>query len=446
MKQQLEMTRTRHKPGKVLPKTNAAREPQPANATPAALPGGSSSTRWSRWTDAVSRRIGFLDQQKLCAAARRRTGLQDFGDPPVEPALSVLTESLEAEAQLHPLGRFLIGFHLRGLLETRLRLAHLWNATGERLERTPIERPVFITGMPRSGSTFLHELLAEDPDNRAPKVWEVMFPVAESNLAPKGRDPRIARAGRCLWCFRRLVPEADAFYPMRAGTPHECVAIHSYSFLSEEFISTCRVASYEAFLRRSDLRPAYRWERRFLQHLQLGTENRRWVLKSPDHVQSLEELFAVFPDALIIQTHRNPLEVLNSSCQLTEALHRLYGRADKHEDVILHESRVLAEGVARAIAFRDAHPELANRFVDVKYTDLVADPLTVVQRVYQQFEMPLTATAVERMRRLAGCRTRYPKHRASAALPPRKPPATADARFAQYCARFGISLQTPQLR
>ena len=234
---------------------------------------------------------------------------------------------------------------------------------------------------------------------------------------------------------------------MRASTPHECVAIHSHSFLSEEFISTCRVQSYETFLRKTDLRPAYAWERRFLQYLQLGCPSRQWVLKSPDHARSLEELFDVFPDALIVQTHRNPLEVLHSSCQLTEVLHRLYGRADKPGAVLAHESKVLAEAAGRAIHFRDTHPELEDRFVDVKYTDLISDPLAVIRRVYGRFERSLNPMAAEQMRRLAGARARYATSQPRGALSELKSLAVLEmARFEQYCTRFGISSQGGQLR
>jgi hypothetical protein len=382
----------------------------------------------------------------LCAAARLRTALDDFGDPALEPALSILVGSLENEADLHPLGRFLMRFHLQSLLETRLRLARLWRDQSDALESSPVRRPIFITGMPRSGSTFLHELLAQDPDNRAPRVWEVMFPVPESKAAQSGRDPRVKRAAACLWWFRRLAPQADTVFPMRASTPHECVAIHSYSFLSEEFISTTRVPSYEAFLRAADLRPAYAWQRRFLQHLQVQCPARQWVLKSPDHVYGLEELFEVFPDALIIQTHRNPLEVLRSSCQLTEVLHGLYAWPDKRHQIGERESRILTEAVARFIRFRDEHPELSDRFVDVKYTELISDPLALVRRVYKKFEMPLTNLAAEQMRRLASGRSRYRKGRTRRPLAELKvETATGKALFEEYCARFGIAWQRSQL-
>jgi LPS sulfotransferase NodH len=332
--------------------------------------------------------------------------------------------------------------HLRGLLETRLQLAASWRKCGKSLEAVPIQRPVFITGMPRSGSTFLHELLAEDPESRAPRIWEVMFPVPAPTLERMGPDPRIRRAAACLWWFRRLAPGADEVFPMRATSPHECVAIQSYTLLSEEFISSCRIPSYEEFLRAADLRPAYVWEKRFLQHLQQRYPVRRWVLKSPDHVYGLEELFAVFPDAMVIQTHRNPLEVVKSSSQLTAVLMGLYARRGDREQVGAREARVIAEGMERFIRFRDVHPELEGRFIDVKYTDLVSDPMAVVRRVYEHLDAPLPQKAEERMRRLISNRSRYHRRHPSPRLSELGVEAPAETRrFKNYCSRFGVACQ-----
>jgi hypothetical protein len=254
--------------------------------------------------DRLIRQLWSLQTGSLCEEARRRTGLRDFGDPPIEPALSILVNSLEIEADLHPLGRFLMRAHLRELLETRLRLAQVWGARSQALEGSQIKRPVFITGMPRSGSTFLHELLAENPANRVPRVWEVMFPIPSENSTRSKVEPRVRKAESCLWWFRRLAPQANSVYPLRAWTPHECVAIHSYTLLSEEFAMICRVPAYEAFLRKASFVPAYTWQKRFLQYLQLSYPTKQWILKSPDHVHTLEHLLTVFPDAVVIQTHR----------------------------------------------------------------------------------------------------------------------------------------------
>jgi hypothetical protein len=336
------------------------------------------------------------------------TGLEDFGAPPIEQALSVLVESLEREANLHPVGRFLMRTHLLDLLTTRLRLVDAWKSQPEEdVESSPIARPIFITGMPRSGSTFLHELLAADPALRAPRVWEVMYPVTANRPDRGWRDRRLWNAATSLWWFRRLSPGADAVYPMRARTPHECVAIHSYCLISEEFVSSCHVPAFEAFLRSTDLVPVYQWERRFLQHLQQNRPDRRWVLKAPDHVYGLEALFSVFPDAAIVHTHRDPLQVLKSSIHLNRVLRGLYGRSDDPIQLAEREARTLAGMTDRLVRFRDAHPELAERFVDVSFGELTADPLAVINRIYRRFDLALTPDAAGRVGRLATRRSRY---------------------------------------
>jgi hypothetical protein len=298
--------------------------------------------------------------------------------------------------------------HLLDLLKTRLRLVDAWKRQPrDDLASSPIARPIFITGAPRSGSTFLHELLAADPALRAPRVWEVMFPVTANEPDRGWRDRRVWNAATSLWWFRRLSRGADAVYPMRARTPHECVAIHSYCLMSEEFVSSCRVPAYEVFLRSSDLVPVYQWERRFLQHLQQNRSATRWVLKAPDHVYALEALFSVFPDAVVIETHRDPLEVLKSSIYLNWVLRGLYGRRDDPIQLAEREARVLAGMTDRLVRFRAAHPELADRFVDVHYRELTANPLAVINRIYGRFDLTLTEEAAGRIQQLALRRSRY---------------------------------------
>ena len=200
-----------------------------------------------------------------------------------------------AEADLHPLGRFLMRTHLRDILETRLRLtAGVEWATGN-------------TGCLAHRTTRFHHRHAPErfhfpsriaggrsQQPRSPRMGGDV-PGSRAGGGATPRDPRIRKAAACLWWFRRIVPQADAVYPDARRTPHECVAIHSFTLLSEEFVSTCRIPTYETFLRSSGLDSAYAWQKRFLQHLQSRCPTKRWVLKSPDHAFGLEELFSSFP-------------------------------------------------------------------------------------------------------------------------------------------------------
>jgi hypothetical protein len=396
---------------------------------------------WKNVGDKLSNRLWPLDGKMLCARARRRTRLEDFGEPPIERPLEALVSSLEEEADLHPLGRFLMRVRLESLLETRLRLINEWRTCSQKIAESPIRRPVFVTGMPRSGSSFLHELLTEDPANRAPRVWEVMYPVP-INHSRNGSDHerRIRKTAANLWWFRRLAHQPDSVYPMRARSPHECVAIHAYTCLSQEFICTARILGYEKFLRSTDLTSVYAWQKRFLQYLQLDSRPKQWMLKAPDHVYALRELFSIFPDAVIIQTHRNPLEVLRSSIQLTEILYNLFAWPGSRDQLAEREAMLLAGNMERFIQFRDAHPELADRFIDLNYSDLVADPLAAIRRVYQQLNIVLTEQGAQRMRQLVSHRSRYRKHNPS--LGELGVDVLREARrFSQYCFRFGVPCQ-----
>jgi hypothetical protein len=163
------------------------------------------------------------------------------------------------------------------------------------------------------------------------------------------------------------------------------------------------------------------------------------VLKSPDHVYGLEALFETFPDASIIQTHRNPLQVLKSSADVTWVLRGLYGRRDSREAIRAREARVLADGTERFIQFRDTHPELAKRFVDVKYTDIVADPIGTVRKIYERLNDRLSNEAAERMHALASKRSRYRGKRSSEEPHSRHDIVAEQTRFERYCVRFDLS-------
>ncbi|HSV06160.1 MAG TPA: sulfotransferase [Candidatus Binatus sp.] len=343
------------------------------------------------------RRLLRLDANRMLVTASRRTGLHDFGDPAFHEPLERLLRSLEAEACLNLVGRIAALGDLTGMLMNRLRLERD-RAQHPGIAREQIRRPLIITGLPRSGSTFLHGLLAQDPASRVPLHWELRFPSPPPERSSHDTDPRIERAARHIRWFFRLAPEFRKIHPVGARLPEECVIILSHSFLSFEFSSNWFVPSYQTWLEQQELEPAYRYHRRFLQHLQWGYPVERWLLKAPPHLPGLRALFAVYPDADVIVTHRDPLEVVPSIASLHVVLRRTFSRAVDPLAVGPEVSRMLADDIRRGFAARDDGCAPPERFLDVWYTQLMDDPLAVVRRIYRHFDLPLSAEVEGRMR------------------------------------------------
>jgi len=343
------------------------------------------------------RRLLRLAPSRLLSIASLRTGLRDFGDPAFREPLDRLLESLRREAHLSLVGRIAARLEVTGLLTNRLLLAR----DRERhpgIAREGIRRPLVITGLPRSGSTFLHGLLAQDPASRVPLHWELRFPSPPSERSTRDSDPRIARAARHIRWFFRLAPTFRNIHPVGACMPEECVVILSHAFLSFEFSSNWFVPSYQSWLEQQDLESAYRYHRRFLQHLQWNGAGDRWLLKAPPHLPSLRALFAVYPDADVIVTHRDPLEVVASVASLHVALRRTFSRAVDPLAVGPEVSRMLAGDVRRGFAARDDGCAPPERFLDVWYAQLMDDPLAVVRRIYRHFDLRLSTEVDTRMR------------------------------------------------
>lgn len=379
-----------------------------------------------------------LEAESLCARARRATGLDDFGDPWFRAPLAVLLDALEREAALHLLGRVIARGDLTRLLENRLRMTDVI-ARHPEITAAPIARPLFVVGLPRTGTSILHELLAQDPANRVPMTWEVMHPYPPPERATYATDPRIAALDRHLAGVDRLLPEFKTMHPMGAELPQECVAMTAHDFASMLFSTTHRVPSYQAWLDGADLRPVYRSHRRQLQYLQWRCPAEHWVLKSPGHLWALDTLLAEYPDACVVQTHRDPLKVIASLASLVATL-RSMASADIDRAAIGAEwTRFLADGLARAAAARDRWPTTAPPPFDMQFADFLRDEIAMVRRIYAHFGRALSAEAEARMR---GFLARNPRHQhgahrytlADAALDP----AAERTRYAAYQARFAV--------
>jgi hypothetical protein len=338
-----------------------------------------------------------LDEKLLLNTACERAGLDDYGEDSFREGLRVLLRSYELDAELSFVGRICVNSDTVRLLSNRLRLV-------EDRRRHPgiaaevIRRPLFITGLPRSGTTFLHALLAQDPAHRAPQVWEVMHPSPPPETASYATDRRITTTARQLKLADILMPDFKKVHLIGARLPQECIAITSHDFRSYSFETMSAVHSYRAWHDRQDKRPEYEFHRQFLQHLQWRCPGQRWVLKAPGHLLALEGLLRVYPDACILMTHRDPLKVLASCASFTEVLRSAFSdRVDKAA-MAQQVSERWAEGAGLAVKYRQAG-NLRQQMFDVQYLELVRDPMSMVRRIYEHFDLGLTRAAETAMQR-----------------------------------------------
>ena len=351
-----------------------------------------------RLMEGPGRRFVSLHTESLLAAGRRRAGGRNFEDMTFLEGLSRLAHSLATQARLNFLGRIAARESIVSHLANRL-----WLERDRRrypdIAAQEIDRPIVITGLPRSGSTLLHTLMAQDPGNRVPQTWEMLSPSPPPERATYDDDPRIASTERQLRWFQRLVPEFARIHAVGARLPEECVVMLSHSFLSSQFCSMYGVPSYQRWMRAQDLVPAYRLHRRFLQQLQSRYRGDRWVLKAPAHLPALGALCAVYPDVGVIMTHREPLEVLASEASLHTVLRQTFSDAVDPPVVGREITELIAEEIDAGLQARDEGCAPPEQFVDVRYRDLAADPIGVVRTIYARFGIPLTATAEARMHR-----------------------------------------------
>jgi hypothetical protein len=387
-----------------------------------------------------------LAEAGLLARAMRRTGLHEFGDPGFREPLRRLLASLESDAGLTPFGRVLARRDLGRLLENRLRL-HDTLVRHPEIAAAEIRRPLFVVGLPRTGTSILHELLAQDPANRVPMTWEVMHPWPPPARASFETDARIAQVDRHFSGIDRVLPGFQAMHPMGARLPQECVAITAHDFTSLIFHSSYRVPSYQAWLEQADLRPVYASHRRWLQYFQWRCPAERWVLKSPGHLWGLDALLSVYPDARIVQTHRDPLEVVASLASLVTKLRGLGSDAVDPREIGADWAERLAAGLRLMNAARERANGGAARFFDVHFRDLVGREIEQVRRIYAHFELPLLPEAEARMRRFLAenPRDKHGRHRYSLAFAGLEAERLRPA-FADYQRRFGVASEPLERR
>jgi len=380
-----------------------------------------------------------LDADELLAEASAKSGLSDFGDGDFLEPYRIFVRALDAEAQLHPLGRLIARSDLVNWLENRLQLTD-WRKREPGIGALAIERPLFITGLPRTGTSILHELLAQDPAHRVPLHWEVRHPCPPPDAEASASDPRVERAERQVQLWNQIVPEYRVMHELGARLPVECIQLTAHSFRSEELMGRHQVPSYAAWYASCDLAPAYRFHRRLLQHLSWRHRRERWVLKAPSHLPALPALFAEYPDARVVVTHRDPLKILPSVASI------LYSTAYVRSDAVDPQAmlgwftgdtcRGLLDGMA---AFRASGAVDARQFHDLRYADLVAKPLETIAALYAHFGWRLSAEAEARMRAYLAAKPKgkHGAHRYDFSATGLARDAERE-RFRDYQARYGV--------
>jgi hypothetical protein len=374
--------------------------------------------------------------EHLVDEARRRSGLDDFGDTPFELPLRMLLEACAEEAELSLFGGAAIRWDTIRFLENLLRLRDEEKRAPEILDQ-PIAAPLVIAGLPRSGTTFLHGLLIEDSANIVPRVWQLIHPYPDRGN--RGADRRRQRVARQLKMFQILAPQFRRLHPIGASSPQECSEITAHIFASLRFDTTYRIPGYRRWLDATGHLDAYRFHKRFLQHLQHQSGRpARWVLKCPDHIFALGALRKIYPDANLVFVHRDPVAVLASVARLTEVLRRPFSRRVDRLDVGREDSDRWLTAAELMIAAAD-EAWSAPPIFHVHYPELVADPAGTVAALYRHFGRVLDPDTEARIRgRVAASPNGGYGHRRARLEDYGLDPVRERQRYARYMTRFAI--------
>ena len=359
-------------------------------------------------------RLTSLDEQSLLAAARRRTGLDDFGGEGFLAPLRILLKAADEEAELNSFGRIMVRTSVWLLLCNRLRVQEQLRRHPEILT-TPVRRPLLVLGLPRTGTTLLYNLLAQDPRARPLRTWEAVAPAPRDAEWGRQPDPRIARTRRAIKLLCYVAPALPAVHAIDAEQPEECSRLLMNTFVTAYAVMENHIPSYTRWVLEAPaevIEASYRDYYRQLQVLQWQSPSPgHWVLKAPVHLFALGPLLRIFPDAAVVQLHRDPCKVVPSLCSLF-AVYR--GMASDRVEPLRLGPEVLdlcVEGLHRGGCAREAAG--ADRVLDLKYVDLMADPIAVLRHIHEHFGYEFSAGAASRARQWldANPQHKHGKHR-----------------------------------
>lgn len=338
--------------------------------------------------------LGKLDPDSIVEASRKKAGLTDMGADTYRPFLERICQAC-ASAPVTPLARFVMQSIFQTSAVARLR-AQDYVTRHPELEKIPIERPVFIVGFPRTGTTLVQHLLALEPGARGLQFWELL------NATPVHDDPisdhkkRLAAAEQMLKFVLLTSPETPVVHDITATTLEECWYLLSHSFAVYNWDLQSGLDHYGDWMVQQDMRVPYREYRRTLQVMAHWQPTGRFVLKCPDHMWFLDSLLDVFPDAAIVWTHRDPVDVIASYCSMVSLTRRLYYGYIDGDAIGAHIVKRFHEGIERAMEVRRRVGE--EHFYDINFEDLKTDPVASIEGAFEHFDLNWTSHTEHELR------------------------------------------------
>ena len=350
-----------------------------------------------------------LNGESMIRRARRKTGLADFGGDGYLPALDTLVRSINEEARLTATGQLIQKARLTSALVQRLRIEELLRRHPE-IHDIELGTIILITGLQRTGTTLLHRLVHSHPEIRGISGAEAMEPVPARNATRHGTPVRKLPAALAQHMISYLSPQFSMVHPIDYTEPEEDVMLLDLNFMSQTPEATLHVPAYSRWLECQDHTQTYRYFRKVLKILSWLRPGRHWVLKTPHHMEYLDVVLKVFPEATIVQTHRDPRKALPSFCSMVAHGHGIFSNHVDPLEIGSHWSRKTRRMVEHTMQTRTGHDP--GRFEDVSYYDLVRDPVSVLRRIYRRSSIDFSDEAVQVAQRYleAHPRNRFGRH------------------------------------